>query len=261
VNTQSSLQNFQNVVSSEVRKKIVNYVWVRKDVFKSNINDPQSHLCGVPLEDIDMALSNAAKYPNAQFYIWLDYDEIDDLSLYFVEHLIYAEGLKNVKVCNLRDIEDYASSPVFEIVDGRHKTDVYPRADFARLLVVCHILEQAMDNTDVFYADFDVDDVLILDTDINQILGMKGIVFTHTDDDPIENGYMGVSSIGIECFREILRETMVSALCNDKGYEPLMETVKKIHGNVGEVVSEKAVLKPRGYEIPKKSFYSDLGIC
>jgi hypothetical protein len=250
------ISEFKSITGDAQPSIIVNYVWVRKDVFEPDMDDSESLLCGVPLERIDMALVNCKKYPDAQFVIWLDFDELDPLSLYFVDSHIYTAGIQNITVKNLRDIPDYASSQVFEIP---HAIDVYPRADFARLLAVAHMTDE-FPRSAVFYADFDVEDVFITHNSVTGALQKKGFVFAKTDEDPIENGYMGFfGKTGRECLDDIISDNRNEARYNRKGYTSVLTVVE---GCIPEVVvDDLSILQPRGYEIPKPSHYSDLNIC
>ena len=240
------------------RSSIVNYLWLRKNKFDPDVGDKKSVLCGVPLENVDKAIENALRYPNAKFNLWVDFDELDDLSIYMMDHLIYASGIKNMQLKNLRDIPDYKDSLIF---DPRKGIEVYPRADLARLLCIRYSVSQ-FKGVNVFYSDFDVDDIFIEHEDVLSTLKREQVVFAHTQEDPIENGYIGIcGEAGQQFLDEVIFQTARESINGYLGYAPLLEVVENTYGSTGCVVVDLPILKERGYKIPKSKIYSDLRIC
>lgn len=172
--------------------QIVNYVWINERPFPSPNTDDEEKLCGIPLHYIDRALHNAKRYPHAEFNIWVDMRFIDDSTKFWLESYIYNSNTQNVRTYDLCDIKEYRTEFDFEETSYM---DIWARVDYARLLVLKNQLEE-ISWCQVFYSDFDANDVEILKPPVQKSLSDWGIVIATTKCNPYENSFFGFSEKG-----------------------------------------------------------------
>ena len=164
----------------------VNYVWITSPS-KDDVNKEPRHLSHWELNNM---LKNAAKYEDADFQLWLDFEAEDNQTIADIQTIIDANEIKNLAVRNLRDIPQYndvtATNP-----------NRWTHVDIARMIVVDHELGQ--DTHDfVIYSDFDVSNVDIDMPSVKSWLTKIGFVpgcsiANEGHDIQVENSYFGVS--------------------------------------------------------------------
>ena len=143
---------------NELPNQIVNYVWINKVKFPQDNTGDSNKLCGVPLHYLDKTIHNAKRYPHAQFNIWIDWRYLDQSSRFWVDSYIYSQNCSNINACDLVNIPSYSCEDNFSPNRGK---DIWARVDYARLLVLQHVLNHNR-WSQVFYRDFDANDVEIL---------------------------------------------------------------------------------------------------
>ncbi len=235
----------------------VNYVWVNRDK-----GAQEDAACSVPLRYLDMAYKNARKYPDAKFTIWFDYALFDDKTNFFIASHQYFTAPKNVQFKNLRDIERYAASEVYDV--DRPK-DIWARVDLARLLVLQHQLNDTDNKADYqLYSDFDVPDVKLDCGRMYSILHKYGLFIGKTlKHNIVENGYLCFDRQDGKDFLEqrLLPRTTNSAKAGLDGYLPLMKVLQGWMMEQGFWYYNGRVSAPRqemmGYKVPEDPFYKN----
>ena len=246
---------------NEQPDQIVNYVWINERPFPSPNTEDEEKLCGVPLHYIDRALHNAKRYPHAEFNIWIDMRFVDSSTKFWLESYIYSSNTQNVKIRDLCDIEEYNTEFDFE---ESSDMDIWARVDYARLLVLKNQLE-AMPWCQVFYSDFDANDVEILSKHIQKQLNIHGLVIATTECNHIENSFFGFNEYGLNHLKEIEAKTFW-AFCNgDDGYDALKSFLlveNFIDDWMGhhEIATKKMPVS-QCTEIKPKKFHRALGLC
>ncbi|HEY8963415.1 MAG TPA: hypothetical protein VIN59_03005 [Alphaproteobacteria bacterium] len=173
-------------------RQILNYLWVcHERPYALNFDA----MCHVPLNAMDNVFENAKKYPDAQVCLWMNLDEMNDTTRYFVQSHFYLFAPDNVRLCNLLDIPAYRHSPMlkpnYEIPEEDGficRPGTLAKVDLARLYVIKHCFETTS-ACDVFYSDMDVKDAQLNAPRHTRCLKTFGMVFAKTWDG-IENGYM-----------------------------------------------------------------------
>ncbi len=164
---------------------IANYVWINKQPCAEPTEDDA--LCGVPLHYFDKAYENAKKHPDVTFNLWVDFNFLDLSSRFFIESHAYLFAPNNLNLRSLHEIDDYKNDPRFAV---NTKENIWARVDLARLLVLSHCFKTTA-SKQVFYTDFDLDDIQVLDEAVQNSLSIHNMVFGKTKSHHIENGYMG----------------------------------------------------------------------
>ena len=188
-NQMVDLRQFNKIAPNPIpNPRIVNYLWVNKDVFSAN-NDENELLCGIPLHYVDVAIQNAQRYPSTDFNLWIDRRFIQDspTEFFLVSHL-YNQDVTNIKVRDLNEIPSYKNDSYFA---PESNMPVWNRADLARLLICEHILNEHRDSIAV-YSDFDVNDIGIDTKKFNESLDKFGFIIgatKHVNLFCLENGY------------------------------------------------------------------------
>lgn len=240
----------------------MNYVWVNERPVKGEADSP---LCGVPLSHLDMAYKNAASYPQAQFNIWIDFARLDDMSRFFVHSHGYLAKRENVTIRDLNDIPRYQT--LNETPD--HALPIWMQVDLARLLVLSHQLDES-GARNIFYADFDVDDVALDCPHAARKLHLYGMCFGRTfSSKRLENGYIAFQrGRGSEFLNEeMIPQTMLAAGYGYNGYDALRSSLHshwqyKLKWMEGGRDWDLSVprLHEMGYEIIPKPIYTRLDI-
>ena len=164
----------------------LNYVWL--DKLKGGVLT--DHFLGIPPEQLQRALRNADLYPDTNFHIWIDFDNLDSK----IKSLLTKNPCpflnEKVTVRNLNEIADYKANPLTKL-----GVKIGVRSDMVRLQVLSHVLSTDSDN-EVYYSDFDVLDVKINHPEMRDIMAKYGanLGLTRMEDLDIsgyENGFMG----------------------------------------------------------------------
>ncbi len=187
-----SEKNFNSVAGIKNLSCQINYVWINDKPYQPAAGDPP---CGVPLRYIDQVVSNAERYPDAQFSIWLDPEFLKDSpTLDILQSHIERSGQGNLNIRNLNDLDEYRNSPFYS-VEGA--VPVWQRVDMARMIITKHSLENYPDRISV-YSDFDVKDVGIGSKKFQESIGRYGFVIGATkgpqQEFNLENGYFAFNA-------------------------------------------------------------------
>lgn len=244
--------------------QIVNYMWLAKEA--QTIDHSDQGLCNLPLHYIDKALHNAKRYADAEFHIWVDWRGLDDFSKFTAESYLYYRDCPNVRFCDLNDIPNYADDAR---LSGENPYDIWPRVDYTRLLILRHCLTQ---NSwcQVFYSDFDANDVEIMDDAIQEQMRLWGIVTATNDVNEIENSFFGFNEKGMEFLNDLVRRTERSFAMKDNGYGALIDFMEAenftsnmrglITSRASSIAVKKMPVSQAGSIKPKKLF-RQLGLC
>ena len=238
--------------------KILNYVWINKQRFSY---EDESCMCRIPLHYIDKAIENAKRYPDTQVRLWLDHNLLDQQSLFFVASHIHFAGADNIAIHDLNEIPEYRDNPMFHPDDEDFKDSIWARVDIARLLALQYCLEDT-EAQQVFYSDFDADDVKINSRSVHSIMQKYGLVLGATTHEHVENGYFGFHRRNKDVLNELVtrsfnayehsRHGAFSAFCTFKTVT--LHKENHIHPESAAVT----VLPPTDYTIPKRQIYRDL---
>lgn len=188
-------------VNACLNRPLVNYLWITPLKTEFDSGDP---VCAVNLGNIECAVSNANKYPEADFLLWLDKKTLDEYSQFCIESFIkdYSKH-KNIKIQDLRNIPDYANNPFFIPPDPSQtgsllsphnrqgKKNVYARADYARVLVLGDRMQNMPHLTCIIYSDIDCPDIQLGKT--LEIIEKHGIAINYIVGTEISNGYIGIN--------------------------------------------------------------------
>ena len=205
-------------------KQSLNYVWINKHPFESRDNE----LCGVPLKYLDRAIANANRYPHTKVNIWLDFDLLDASSLFFVasHSYLFGDNSLNITIRNLHEIPKYRKDQVFQ-PKGEELTDIWARVDYARLLVLRHVLKHD-DVTDAFYSDFDVKDTNIQCDHVKACMNKYGLIFGGVKNGQRENGFLGFRSDEPTDFLErLIKTTRKMAKQGDDGFGVYSNAIRR----------------------------------
>jgi hypothetical protein len=240
----------------------LHYVWVPRHPPSPRGGGP---LCAVPFICLDKAFGNARRCPETPVTLWLDYARIDDMTRFFVESHAANNAPPNMRLRNLHEIPAYAQNPVF--VAQAASDNLWARVDLARLLVLSH----AFDTTEaqnLFYSDFDVEDVKLADPVTARILQKHGMFFGSTDErfSMIENSYLAFRRGAGERF---LKDYLIPATAADadrkrNGYGAFTNSIARWSRDHGVSDLKKKLCAPRvhpsGHPMPANALYRDLGI-
>lgn len=237
----------------------LHYAWINAEtpIIPAGADDP---LCHVSLKHFDCAYKNARQYPDTPVSIWVDYRLLDDMSRFFMESHVGIFAPANVRLRDLNEIPAYAQSPVFAVRDPM--PPIWPRVDFARLLVLEHALEHD-DQRHACYADFDVEDAKMRSPVAARAMERYGMFFGRVNKyfGILENGYMMFSKDkGLDFLREhLIPPTREDAENNDNGYVALKRALGRwrITRNIDEWDISRPRLHEMGYKIPDNALYID----
>lgn len=227
---------------------LVNYIWLRA---KGGLDNSQS-VFGIRLRDLDIALDNAQRYPDAAFNIWLDRDDLSEMDMLYLADHETPFNLPNVHVKFIHELEGHAEDDLLE-----YSTHIAIRSDWARLRVIDHCF-QTTDHRDIFYADFDCADVRLtspLHLDALAECGLVAGMFKNADHggDEYENGYMGFRrGFGEEFLRhKIIPDSQEFMEDGSDGATPFIMAVGEMVevSGVTTTLGER-LLEPCGYEVP-----------
>jgi hypothetical protein len=85
----------------------LHYLWINQ-----RPDSPERRaLCSIPLTSVDKVIKNAKCYPNLPATLWVDMALIDGLTRMMLISHLYIHDLKNLKVRDLNEIEDYKNDP------------------------------------------------------------------------------------------------------------------------------------------------------
>jgi len=243
-------------------RRILNYVWINDK--PDNIDMLRDDLCSVPLHYFDRAFKNARDYPDVDVNIWVDYAMLDGYSRLFVDSYTLMQEMPNVRLHNLRDIPTYVQTPMFD-TSGQHP--IWSRVDYARLLVLEHCLGN-MPARDVFYADFDVQNVKLDQKNLKDCMNHYGCIIGRAD--IIENSFFGFrKGTKAEDFlvSTLLPETLeATRKGTENGYSAMKHNFTRWFYKTYPVNGfltgrpEHRVCKPMGYILPPNPMHTEVGI-
>lgn len=171
--------------SSPAAKPIVNYAWLCPRDTRATRADYGTRL---PLHYMTRLYENTARYPEAVYNLWLDFDQIAPNDRFFLQSHQYLFDTPNITLRNLRDIPAYSGYPGF---DRDSNIALYARADFARVLVLDHIQRNHPESIAI-YSDLDCEDIMIEDKLVNTTLTKCGTIFGHSGRSIACNGYIAL---------------------------------------------------------------------
>ncbi len=179
---------------------LVNYLWINKDKSVLNLKKPQ---CAISMSHVQCAVVNANKYPEADIQIWVDKKILDDYSLFLLQSFIEEKSKhKNVTVCDLQSIPDYANDCYFVPLEPTEKgylndaysrvclRNAYSRADYARILVLDHCLQVNAERPYIIYSDMDCKDLRL--PEAKKVMQRYGIVIHDFGGGHASHGYIGL---------------------------------------------------------------------
>lgn len=242
---------------SELPDQIVNYVWINERKFKPDLDDKSSPLCGVPLHYIDRAIHNAKRYPEVKFNIWVDWRFLDQSSKFFLESHVYFANCSNISVRDLTDIPSYAIECDFA---PNVEKDIWAKVDYARLLVLEYMLNKNPD-AQIFYSDFDINDIFANKNEIGYSLKNFGLVLAYVEGYGYENSAIGFSVKGGEVLKILSDITKKPFGMDCEGYTEIL-TVLKQYGLWKNVHDIAVIDAPEtGEEMPQNRLYQSLNLC
>lgn len=238
-------------------QKIVNYVWINKSIFPPKDTADKPPLCGIKLHEVERALSNAQKYPDAQFKIWVDWRYLDIMSRFLLESQVYFSGCGNFQIHSLEKIPQYAMNTIFKPNSG---IKLLAKVDYARLLVLDHVLESNQDAF-VYYSDMDCEDVMLNDSKCQESMKRDGTVMANVKNMYYENGFFGFTKKGQYFLNTLKTETKKCAKHNTTGYGSLGHVIKIFfpHGSHRKLCQVK--LTQTNIKMEKPEYYSKHNIC
>lgn len=171
----------------------VNYIWLNPRDSRKSLADCATRL---PLHYLERMYENAATYSDANFYLWLDFDQLSYADHFFLDSHRYIFDAERIKIRNLRDIPEYNDYPGFE---KDSNIALYARADFARVLVLNHMLQHHIDDT-IIYADLDCSDIKLTDNAFKECLEKYGLALGYAGKNRACNGYIALQGERGICF-------------------------------------------------------------
>ena len=261
LNVTDRSKHIEDLDAHETDGKIINYLWIDSKKFKGH----QNALCSLPFKLLDKAIENAKRYPEHKFKLWIDYEMTDETSLYLIASHLYIQGITNIEIENLRDIPSYDQCSFFSH-DSDYTKSIWARVDTARLLVLQHCLETTK-AAQVFYSDFDIDDVGVNRDDVQDILSNHGFVIGHAEASTIlENQYFGIGRNDNHNFlQKVIRKTVreISDFASN-GWNSMKKAVAKINEDTNHQTSDETfsvpIGPPTGHVIKRIPAYIDIGI-
>ncbi|MBK6896031.1 MAG: hypothetical protein IPH06_05510 [Alphaproteobacteria bacterium] len=167
-------------------RPLVNYLWL-----DSGERDPQSgYFLGVPASQLEQVLTNAQRYPEVDFKLWLDFSELEPGARQHLSENPHPFTTSNLRIESLETIPDYLTNPLTQIDEA-----VEVRSDMARLQVLSHTFKTT-DHRDIFYADCDCKDVKVTHPQIQGVMESSGFtvgLYYEVDSGELnpENGFLG----------------------------------------------------------------------
>jgi len=180
-----SLASEANNAANAAETTFVNYIWLSPRDREKSRADVATHL---PLHYFERVYANAEKYPDAKFSLWLDYKQIGGEDRFMLDSHRYIFNCENIAIRNLREISTYNQKPGF---DPDSNIALYAKADFARILVLAHLLGQNRKSTAI-YADLDCEDIKIKDEAVRASLEEFGFALGHAGRNRVCNGYIAL---------------------------------------------------------------------
>lgn len=242
---------------------ILNYIWISPNISKTI---PQS-LCSVPLHYMDMAFQNAQRYPDASFRIWFDFSLLDASSIYFVKSHFSIFAPENITLHDLSDrksgIPFYRDEKYFAPNMDRDNSGIWARVDLARLVVLQHCF-QTTPAENVFYADFDTDDVDLDKRRVRSRLNKYGVVVARTRKDCFENNFIGLRrDPGMRLLAEKFIPQTIELFAQKNGYVAFLRVMNEFCKSKGLTHPWSSavgidITKPMGYKLPKNPAYDYL---
>jgi hypothetical protein len=245
---------------------LVNYVWINMEPDRAD----RKAKCSVSLKHLDRAYMNARYYPDARFKIWVDFRFLDERSRTCLREHAQRFAPANAALCDLNDIAPYHNDKLFA-PDGAALKSVWPRVDYARLIVLEHVLKTEPQRY-ALYADFDVTDVrlraavekmeqygtALATTGASRFFGGRLNIF----EGMLENGYYAFrkGSEAEKLLKSLRRKTGRAAGVGQNGFGPFTELVgewAKTHKTPTSKMTIPRVLYDMGYEIPDKRCYKE----
>lgn len=245
------------------QRPLVNYVWITS---RKPTPSPYNKECAVELANIESAVSNANRHPEADFQLWLDKKVLDDYSLFCIDYFLHGRTFyKNIKIADLQTIPDYANDPFFtplEPTDPGYAVEafcrvgprnVYARADYARILVLDHCLITQPERPQIIYSDIDCPSLRL--TEVSDRIRRHGIAINGLGGG-ISNGYIGLDPNYPDLrrhFETLKQQSTAVAHQNGLGYSEFGNFLEALGVNLEDVGIQQ--LLPRiGHEMPHHDY-------
>lgn len=172
----------------------VNYVWICP---KEDARAQDEAVTRIPLHYFERMYENAARYPEADFNLWLDFEQLGTVDRFFVASHRYLFDASGIEIRDLRTIPEYLQNSGFDPDSGR---TLYAKADYARILVLNRLLRGGHDK-EIIYSDLDCEDVRIRAPEVREKLDGAGMAFGYTGaDQRVCNGYIGLKGAKARVF-------------------------------------------------------------
>lgn len=144
----------------------------------------------LPLHCFERMYENAARYPDAEFNLWLDFRQLKPIDHFFLASHRYFFRDRAINICDLRTIPEYDGSPGFDIDSN---IALYARADCARILVL-NYLSKSTDDTQktMLYSDLDCEDIKIGDAKVEDLLEAYGMIYGRSGRQMLCNGFIAI---------------------------------------------------------------------
>lgn len=244
-------------------EQIVNYVWINEYPVSPYDEVIDDKLCHMPLHYIDKALHNARRYTDAQFFIWIDKAKLDPMSLFWLDSYINIQSVPNISVRDLNEIPAFHNDERF---GNEEYYCLWAKLDYARLLVLENLLAE-MPWKQVFYCDFDANDIEINKDCIQSALDNWGMVIATTKCNKYENSFFGFSEKGNYLFSKLLGESYKNFNNMEDGYGALARFLRNENFIESFIVCESPVIAKKEMpvsligKIKPKKLHQSLGIC
>lgn len=176
-------QTFKN--AAEYQGCSVNYVWICPRAASKHAVGCATQL---PLHYFERIYENAGKYPDTEFNLWLDFRQLSISDRFFLDSHRYFFDMAEISIHDLREVKEYAESPGFDIDTN---IALYARADYARILVLDHLLQKDS-KTPAIYADIDCEDVKAEDPTLRETVEEYGLAYGRSGRHNIANGFIAL---------------------------------------------------------------------
>ncbi len=228
-------------------------------------------MCAIGLEKIERVVANANQYQRADFKIWVDSKLLDDSTRFWLGSFVHnASKAKNIEICDLQSIPDYAEDPLFYGQHVNKRSDregwgnIYSRADYARIIMLDHCVETEKSRSRIFYSDTDCQDIRL--PEAMRIVDDFGIAIHGTGNLTLSHGYIGLSNRDNEIksgLKSLKADARVSAHAGQLGcnaFGVFLERLGLPHKTWMPLIGLKGLLPEIGYEMSANPVLKQLGI-
>ena len=163
----------------------VNYIWLCP---RAKCTTHQDFATRLPLHYFDRIYKNAALYPQEEFNLWLDFRQLKITDRFFLDSHRYLFDRAGIHIRDLNEVSEYAVQHGFA---PDTNIALYARADYARVLVLNHLLRDDPDQIAI-YSDLDCEDVALYDTKLEDTLDRFGVACGRSGRSKVANGYIAL---------------------------------------------------------------------